>query len=126
MNNRKYDDTATKIIKDGSKLHTLHSQDSTATVEHIKQLRHINGGKTEYGYHAAKLPMTALMEWAQEDCGDHLAYLQGKHNRNPELAKKLAARMNSNEFQDFRIWNGTVAASDMLKEGNKYGKPRSS
>ena len=75
--------------------------------------------KTEFGYHAAKIPMVELLKWGVEDCGDQLAYLQGRQHRDPELAKKLAIRLNSDEFKLLRVWDGDIASSDFLKEGNK-------
>lgn len=119
MSNRKYD-IENKVYVDGDKVVTQHTQDCEQVVKSVNQLRHVDGGKKKYGYHAARIPQVLLMEWALEDAGDKLAYLQGKHNRDPELAKKLAVRLNSNEFQAFRIWNGEVAASDITKEGNKF------
>ena len=118
---RKYNDTQTRILKDHSedKLVVQHSQVVDPAIKQAKIIKDCTDGKTKYGYHAAKIPMTLLMQWGLEDGGDQLVYLQGKHNKNPELAKKLAARMNSNEFHAFRIWEGTVAASDILKEGKK-------
>ena len=119
MDNRSYD-IALRVKKDGTKIITHQSQDCAPAIESVKTMRHIDGGKKQFGYHAARIPQLLLLKWGVEDAGDQLAYLQGRQNKDPELAKKLAARMNSNEFHEFRIWNGTVAASDMLKEGNKF------
>lgn len=116
---RTYNDTGIQLHKDGSKIVVEQSQDCESAINGAKMLKNINGGKTGIGYHAARIPMVLLMKWGMEDTGDQLAYLQGRQNKDPELAKKLAYRMNSNEFKSFRIWEGEVAASDMLKEGNK-------
>jgi hypothetical protein len=118
MTDRKYDiDFASKI--ENGKLITSQSQDCEPVVRSVQALKHADGGKKQFGYHAARIPQLLLMKWALEDAGDQLAYMQGRQNREPELAKKLAVRLNSNEFHAFRIWEGEVAASDMLKEGNK-------
>jgi len=117
---RNYDDTSFKIHgKDGNKIITEQSQNVDHAINGAKAIKDIHGGKTEFGYHAAKIPMVLLLKWGVEDCGDQLAYLQGRHHKDPELAKKLAIRLNSNEFKQFRIWDGELASSDMLKEGNK-------
>jgi hypothetical protein len=76
-------------------------------------------GKKEVGYHAARIPQLLLYKWGLEDAGDQFAYIRGRHNHDPELAKKLAVRLNSSEFNAFRIWDGNIASSDFLKEGNK-------
>jgi hypothetical protein len=116
MSNRKYDIGFEMKFED-KKIITKHTQDVEGAIASVKHLRNVDGGKKQYGYHAARIPQLLLLKWGLEDAGDQLAYLQGKHNKNPDLAKKLAARMNSNEFHEFRIWEGTIAASDMLKEG---------
>lgn len=116
---RKYD-IDTKVLKEGNTIHTMQEQDIDPTLESVKHLKKVDGGKKQHGYHAARIPMIALLQWGLEDAGDQLAYLQGKHNRDPELAKKLAIRMNSNEFQNLRVWEGTIGSSDFLKEGNKF------
>lgn len=119
MSNRKYD-IDNKVFLEDKKMIVQHTQDCEAAIEQVKHLKNINGGKSGLGYHAARIPQVLLMEWAYEDCGNKLAYLQGKHNKDPELAKKLAVRLNSNEFNQLRIWDGNIASSDMLKEGNKF------
>jgi hypothetical protein len=119
MKNRQYNDIENKITFDDGKVITEQTQDCDHIVKSVKALKDEDGGKKGFGYHAARIPMVLLLKWAQEDCGDQLAYLQGKHNKEPWLARKLAARMNSSEFRDFRVWEGNVSASDMLKEGNK-------
>lgn len=117
---RQYDDTSFDIVDtNGKKFVTKQSQDCEHAVNGAKAIKEIHGGKTEFGYHAAKIPMVMLLKWAAEDCGDQLAYLQGRHHKDPELAKKLAIRLNSDEFQQLRIWDGDIASSDFLKEGNK-------
>lgn len=118
MSNRKYD-IGFNMVKDGNKIITHQTQDCEGAIASVKHLKSVDGGKKQYGYHAARIPQLLLLKWGVEDAGDQLAYLQGRHNKDPQLAKKLAARMNSNEFHEFRIWEGTVAASDMLKEGRK-------
>ena len=121
MSNRKYDDTEFKIHGAyDKKIVTEHAQDCEGIIKSVKELRETVGNReTAAGYHAARIPRVLLMKWGQEDANDQLAYLQGRHNKDPELAKKLAVRLNSNEFNQFRIWNGNVASSDMLKEGKK-------
>jgi hypothetical protein len=112
-------DINTHVQKDGKKLIATSSQDVTGLIQSVKDLKHLDGGKKELGYHAARIPMLLLYKWGAEDANDQFAYVRGRHNREPELAKKLSIRLNSNEFHQFRIWEGNVAASDMLKEGNK-------
>lgn len=115
---RKYNDTACAIVgRDGNKIITQTVQDCEGTIKEAKRDRDQFGGKGSMGYHAAKIPRVLLHQWGLEDCPPNpLCYLQGKHNKDPELAKKLAIRLNSNEFNMFRIWEGTVASSDILKE----------
>ena len=117
----KYDVTNRAKIE-GNTLHVNHSQEADSAILGAKAIKEKTGGKSELGYHVGKFPVTIFMQWALEDCGDKLAYLQGRHNHDPELARKFAARLNSAEFQAFRIWNGNVGASDILKEGNKATK----
>ena len=119
MTDRNYD-IDLKMFKDGKKIITHQSQDCDKALQEIKELREVSNGKTEYGYHVAKIPMLFFYQWGLEDAGDQFAYIQGRHNKDPELAKKLAIRLNSNEFNQLRIWDGTIASSDMLKEGNKH------
>lgn len=116
---RNYDDTATSVHQQGSQIITQHSQDVSGVLRDVQDIKQQTGGKSHLGYHAGKIPMTLMMKWGLEDAGDKLAYLQGKHNKDPDLAKKLAARLNSPEFRAFRIWEGNIAATDFLKEGNK-------
>jgi hypothetical protein len=113
-------DIDSRIFKQDDKIITHQSQDCTEAIKSAKVIRDVNGGKSQLGYYAAKIPMVMLLQWGQEDAGDQMAYLQGRHNKDPELAKKLAYRMNSNEFNALRVWEGNVAASDIMKEGNKH------
>ena len=110
---RNYDDTSFDIVDtNGKSLITKQSQSADHAINGAKAIKEINGGKSEFGYHAAKIPMVLLLKWGVEDCGDQLAYLQGRHHKDPDLAKKLAVRLNSNEFKQFRIWEGELASSD--------------
>jgi hypothetical protein len=112
-------DIDVNVKTDGKKVIASSSQDCTGLIQSVKDLKHVDGGKKALGYHAARIPMLLLYKWGAEDANDQFAYVRGRHNREPELAKLLAIRLNSNEFHQFRIWEGNVAASDMLKEGNK-------
>jgi hypothetical protein len=112
-------DIDVNVKTDGKNVIASSSQDCTDLIQSVKDLKHVDGGKKELGYHAARIPMLLLYKWGAEDANDQFAYIRGGHNRDPELAKKLSIRLNSNEFHQFRIWEGNVAASDMLKEGNK-------
>ena len=120
MLNRKYDDTVTILKKDGTKYLTNTVQDCEGILKEVRKAKDINGGRGDLGYKAASIPQVMLHRWGAEDCPtDPLCYFKGRQNRDPELAKKLAKRLNSSEFRDFRIWEGTVASSDFLKEGKK-------
>jgi hypothetical protein len=120
MRNRNYDIDFEIIAKEGKKFISKATQDCEPAMKSAQALRQVDGGKKQYGYHAARIPQLLLHKWGAEDYpANPLCYLQGLHNRIPELAHKLAARMNSNEFQNFRVWGGHVAASDILKEGKK-------
>lgn len=119
MSDRKYD-VDLKVKKQGSTIITEQSQDVDPSIRSAKAIKDATGGKTKEGmYHAARIPQIMLLKWGMEDAGDQLAYLQGKHNKDPDLAKKFAMRLNSSEFNAFRIWGGHVAASDITKEANK-------
>ena len=114
---KNYDVDTRAVFADG-KLHVEQSQDVEPTLNSIRAIKDsgVVGKDTK---HVARVPQVLFMKWGLEDAGDQRAYLQGRHNKDPELAAKLAARLNSNEFHQFRIWEGTVSKSDMLKEGNK-------
>jgi len=116
----KVSDVDSKKIVDGDKLHVNYSQDVTPTLESVRQARDLDGGVKEEGRFVARVPQSLFMQWGLEDAGDMLAYLQGRHNQDPELAAKLAMRLNSNEFNMFRVWEGRIATSDIIKEGNKF------
>lgn len=112
-------DVDNTIHHTGDKVVVEHSQDCQATIDSIAVAKAQGLGDRGGMKLAARIPQVLFMQWAYEDCGDKLAYLQGKHNRDPELARKLAIRLNSQEFQQLRVWEGNIAASDMTKTGNK-------
>ena len=121
MSKRNYDiDFASKL--EGNKLITHHSQDCQVQVDQVEQLKKVDGGNKSFGKHVARIPQVLFMQWGLEDAGDKLAYLQGRHNNDPELARKLAIRLNSNEFQALRVWEGDISSTDIVKEGNKINK----
>jgi hypothetical protein len=118
MSKRKYD-VDNRVFFEEGKIISHKSQDVDPTLRSVQAIKHENGGRIGGMVHAARIPQLVLMQWGVEDAGDQNAYLQGRHNKDPELAIKFSARLNSNEFNLFRIWEGNVAASDMLKEGDK-------
>lgn len=120
MSQRNYD-ISTGVLREGNTMHVQHSQDVDPTLKSIQQIKD-KGDVGKDMKHVARIPQMLFMQWAYEDCGDKMAYLEGRHNKDPELALKLAARLNSNEFKAFRIWEGNVSTSDFVKEGNKFNK----
>ena len=119
MTKNKYDVSTDNMALQDGKLHTKQSQDVDPTLKSIQLLKDSGQALSKDTKHVARVPQILFMQWGQEDAGDPKAYLQGRHNRDPELARKLAARLNSNEFKAFRLWDGKIASSDIIKEGNK-------
>lgn len=101
---------------EGKNLVTHQSQDADSAINGARELKKIDGGNKQEGKHVAKIPILLLYKWAFEDCGDQFAYIQGKHSKDPDLAAKFMRRINSVENRDFRVWEGNLGISDLIKK----------
>ena len=114
MMSRKYNvNLQTKVVDNSIQAHS--SQDADSAINGARELKKIDGGNKQEGKHVAKIPILLLYKWAQEDCGDQFAYIRGRHSKEPELAAKFMRRLNSMDNKDFRVWDGRLAVSDIIK-----------
>ena len=111
---RNYNIDIKSVVKD-NQIHTTQSQDADSAINGARELKKIDGGNKQEGKHVAKIPILLLYKWAKEDCGDQFAYVRGRHSKEPDLAAKFMRRLNSMDNKDFRIWDGKLAVSDIIK-----------
>lgn len=97
------------MIQDGNQTRFAIEDDVAPLLEHNKQLQTMNDGYTadRSMRRAASIPFAIGLKWLYEegwwfmDCG-----------HDPDVAKKLAAKLNSNEYAYLRTADGHLGVSN--------------
>ncbi len=99
--------TTVRTIEEGKYL--VHSQQNCdAALKQTERLRqqYADSNKKSSMRLAAQVPFVTLFQWGQEDGVNYYGTL------TQEVAAKLYKRLNSNEYNKLRVWDGKLGKED--------------
>ena len=108
-------DIRQNFVGSGSQLGIKTEVDVTGLLTENKDMRE-NGKQREGMKLAARVDMASIMRWGNEDFKDPNVYFTGRSKTDPDVAAKLARRLNMVENKNFRIWEGNIGKSDILSK----------
>lgn len=97
------------MVEEAGKIHFAIQQDVAPVLERNKRMVTHNDGysKSREFRRVASIPYSIMYKWLNEE-----GWWALDADKDPDVAKKLAAKLNSNEFEHLRTAEGRVGVQD--------------